>query len=717
MTTLTGKTPLEAINRFLFRQGVKPPEAQTLLDQGQTVTFKAGDKIDLPQGTFNPHLVIQGKLQVQGKAQFIETGDVISELFHEHAINSLVIVSNEATLMAFSQANPLLKKLGQRSYRNLVQHTPNGGASQNNNTLASVNRISASDNTVNLSLVGYTKLMFNDGFFTSQMIASALLLQLFMLAMPIFYMAIFNHVFGHQNLNTLNVMAIGMVLVLGLEVLCKHGRGLVMSNQLEWLDKVSIQNVLSRLAKLPALEQTNQITQGKLSTLVAELVRNNQVIATSILMSFMDGIFGLLLMGFLILLNPVLAIISISALIPILVITLFITPKIQHNQNQQQQVQQRLQLKITEVLQQAEGLKLANAANQAITDVTQQGFSAFENQTSSRFHRIAGLPLIGFFINLASVLTLYFGAHEVLEGRMSYGVYMAINMLSRTVLSTMQNFLQSIMQFKQASESANEMGRLLNSLEKSNQQNSLIQNRNYFTPEDIHGHLGVKNLSFTYADQNNLVFEHAQLSIKAGEKVVITGANGSGKTTLLRLLSGIVQPNNGQVTLDGMAVEEIQPDVLSQFVGGIFHRPAIVANTIKYNLLLANPNAPMQTVTQAIELVGLQEIFSKMPKGLETELAPFGSNVSTGVLARLALARLIIHNPEVMLIDEVINAIDPNSAREIIQSLFNLYPEKTMVIISADPNIQQMANTVYQIQNGQIIQGALVRNTQPKLVQ
>ena len=552
-----------------------------------------------------------------------------------------------------------------------------------------------------ISVFGYLQLLLSDSFFTSQMVLSSLLLQVFMLAMPVFYMTIFNHVFGHQNLNTLNVMAIGMVMVLLLETLCKHGRGFVMASQQEWLDKISLQSVLQSLVKLPALEQVKQVNQANFSNLLAELTRNNQVMATSLLMAFMDGIFGFLLLGFLLILHPVLAAISISSLVPMALIAIFVTPKLQKSQAQQQLAQQRLQLKLNETLQQAEGLKLANASTNAATTVTEQGFKSFEKQISSRFFKVQGIPLQGLFINAASVLTLYFGAHEVLEGRMSYGVYMAINMLSRTVLTTMQQLLQSLMQFKQASESVSEMGKQLTNVEEKLQaQNNHA--RSYFNPTDIHGHLGLQSLTYAYPDQNIKVFDNAQLIIKAGEKVVITGPNGSGKTTLLRLLSGIIHPLNGQATVDGMPIEEIAPDKLSEFVGGIFHRPAVVANTIKHNLLLSNPEATMQQVSQAISFVGLDAMISKMQNGLETELAPYGANLSTGVLARLGLARLLIHNPQILLIDEVINSIDPPSARQIIQSLINIYPEKTMVIVSPDPMIHQMVDKVYLIQNNQI---------------
>ena len=190
-----------------------------------------------------------------------------------------------------------------------------------------------------------------------------------------------------------------------------------------------------------------------------------------------------------------------------------------------------------------------------------------------------------------------------------------------------------------------------------------------------------KNLSFSYPNSKSL-FENLNLKIKQKEKIVLLGENGIGKSTLIDLLLNNLEVSNGNILLDNKDIQNIKNETLQSSIGLVEQEPVILSSSLKDNLLLANKSCDDSALLVALEKVGLLSWYETLEKGLDSRLSEDGKNLSGGQKQRLSIARLILQNPSIIVMDEPTSSVDKGFI-EIIDSLIDEnFKESTKIIIS-----------------------------------
>ena len=543
----------------------------------------------------------------------------------------------------------------------------------------------------------YAQQLLQDWHLTLQMVVSSALIELFAIGMPIFYMVIFDRVFGRQNLSTLNVMAIGMLLVVSADVLVKHLRSYVLSHQLESIDKSTLSLLLRQVLGAPLSVLSRGTMQG-VSERFPELFRMNQVIVTTLLTSSLDAVFSVFVVALLFILNPQMATLSLLPIVPMAILTLWSSPLVRKRGALFAAEQRKSQIQFSELVQHAETIHSVHAAEQLESRVMTGAVEGFTQGFSSRFDRVNGTQMQSFFTNLGSVVTLYFGALIVLEGKISFGAYMAINMLSRVVLGTLQRLLQQLSQYQEVRDTMQFCKELFSKTELNAEPEQGIQLPN------VRGDITVENVSFQYEPQQRQILQGLSLEIHAGEKIILTGQSGAGKTTLIRLLQRLYTPEPGTMLLDGMHLSHLDVASLRQHVGVALQKPAIFAGTFRENLLLGNPNVSTQELLEVMSLVELDELLAQMPKGLDTKLAPMGSNLSGGQVAKVALARTLLKKPTVLILDEALAALSFVSADALYTRLLERYANQTCIFVTDHIPLHHQANRILVLHEGKVVE-------------
>jgi ATP-binding cassette subfamily C protein CydC len=192
--------------------------------------------------------------------------------------------------------------------------------------------------------------------------------------------------------------------------------------------------------------------------------------------------------------------------------------------------------------------------------------------------------------------------------------------------------------------------------------------------------LRLNNISFRYSPQSNWVLKNFSLDLPQGKKIALMGSSGSGKTTLLQLLIRAYIPEQGEILLGNQAINQLNHDELLRCFGVLSQRSQLFAATIKNNLLIAKPQATEVELTAAIAFAGLTSLVQKLPEGINTWVGESGVKVSGGEARRIALARLYLKNPPILLLDEPTEGLDAETEREILTALLSFAKDKTLLM-------------------------------------
>ncbi len=193
--------------------------------------------------------------------------------------------------------------------------------------------------------------------------------------------------------------------------------------------------------------------------------------------------------------------------------------------------------------------------------------------------------------------------------------------------------------------------------------------------------LEVKDLSFRYGDGSKDVLQHLNLTFSSGEKVAILGKSGSGKTTLAHLLRGDLTPTTGSVTLNGYKTVDFSDDI-SNYIGVLQQTPYLFHTTLFNNLILGSPTTTTKEAWDVLERVGLKEMVEALPEGLMTMVDEAGTRFSGGERHRLALARILLKNPPIILLDEPTVGLDPLTESNLLDIFFRELQDKTIIWIT-----------------------------------
>lgn len=196
------------------------------------------------------------------------------------------------------------------------------------------------------------------------------------------------------------------------------------------------------------------------------------------------------------------------------------------------------------------------------------------------------------------------------------------------------------------------------------------------------------------------ILKGASLEVSRGQRIAIVGKSGSGKTTLLRIALGLIMPTSGRVLLNGEDVFRMSREKICETVGMLSQRSHIFSRTLRDNLLLAKPDATDEEIVRALELAGLKEFLEK--RSLDAHLGESGDFISGGERARIALARLVLRDPDLVIMDEPLEGVDKEVEREVVENIKKFVENKTLVIVSHRFSILSLADEFALLEDGRI---------------
>ena len=221
---------------------------------------------------------------------------------------------------------------------------------------------------------------------------------------------------------------------------------------------------------------------------------------------------------------------------------------------------------------------------------------------------------------------------------------------------------------------------------------------------ELNNAIELKNVWFSYQSDEYFSMKDLNLKIYAGKTTAIVGLSGAGKSTVADLVMGLIQPNEGEITVDDIPINKNFPGYWKDQIGYVAQETFLFNETIRLNLLLAQPKANEKDIIDALKLASANEFVSKLPEGLDTVIGDRGVKLSGGERQRLALARALLRKPSLLILDEATSNLDSKNEKKILKAIDDLHGEITILIIAHRLSTIENADYIYLIDEGQILE-------------
>lgn len=309
----------------------------------------------------------------------------------------------------------------------------------------------------------------------------------------------------------------------------------------------------------------------------------------------------------------------------------------------------------------------------------------------------AFIPLIRMVILLGFTATLFFGGLQTANGQLAVGTYSVLVFITQRLLWPLTNLGQTLDQYQRAMASTHRVMNLLD---------TPIAIQTGTVPLPVHavqGEVRLETVTFAY-NAHRPVVEGLSLHIPAGQTIAIVGATGSGKSTLVKLLLRFYEIQSGQITLDGQDIRNLNLRDLRRCIGWVSQDVFLFHGTVAENIAYGSFDVSLSDITQAAKLAEAHEFILRLPNGYDTIVGERGQKLSGGQRQRLAIARALLKDPPILILDEATSAVDNETEAAIQRSLEYITQNRTTIAIAHRLSTIRHADQIYVMESGNLVE-------------
>ncbi|NJN76336.1 MAG: ABC transporter ATP-binding protein [Synechococcaceae cyanobacterium RL_1_2] len=307
----------------------------------------------------------------------------------------------------------------------------------------------------------------------------------------------------------------------------------------------------------------------------------------------------------------------------------------------------------------------------------------------------AFIPLIRMLILAGFLAIMVFGGLEVTKGNLSTGTYSVLVFMTQRLLWPLTRLGQTLDLYQRAMASVD---RIMNLLDTPI---TIRSGDRELTPEQVKGEIQLSNISFGYSDRGTII-QDLSLTIPAGKTIAIVGSTGSGKSTLVKLLLRLYEIDQGTITLDGIDIKDITLTDLRKSIGLVSQDVFLFHGSVRENIAYGNPLLPEAEIIAAAKQAECHSFIESLPQGYDTIVGERGQRLSGGQRQRIAIARAILKNPPILILDEATSAVDNETEAAIARSLEIITRDRTTIAIAHRLSTIRHADQIYVMEQGQL---------------
>ncbi|MBP6289515.1 type I secretion system permease/ATPase [Aliarcobacter cryaerophilus] len=520
-----------------------------------------------------------------------------------------------------------------------------------------------------------------------------LFINIFALALPLFSMSVYDRVVPNNATETLFVLAIGVVIILLFDVFFKSVRNYIIEKVGKELGVYLEEELLKRVLSIQS--QYDNMLVGTKANLFRELALIKDFFATKSIVQVIDFPFFFLAVAVIFIISPMIALVPILIAILVLIFNFAMQVPISNLSKKNIENIQAKHSFLVETIQGSEIIKLSNARSTKLFN-----WRNIIAVTDSITHKIQSLNVFSMnlsqtVIQFVTLLVIIVGVFEIANKNLSVGGLIAVTILSsRAMVPVIQVSMMAI-KLKEIKESLNNINDFWH-LPLENDKNIEIG------LGEIKGNIEFKNVDFYYKNSKYPSLENCNIKIKEGERVGIIGQTGAGKSTFLRILTGLDSPTKGSVYLDGHEISTIHPIEIRQNIGVMPQDPFLFSGTLKENIELSTPISK-EKLMELIKITGLEDLVKKSGQGDGLQVGERGCNLSVGQRHLVALARALLNNPPILLLDEPTTGLDVGLEKTLITHMKEILNNKTLIVITHRFAALDLVDRVIVLNQGRVV--------------
>lgn len=524
---------------------------------------------------------------------------------------------------------------------------------------------------------------------------AAVIINIFALAIPLFSMNVYDRVVPNNAVETLWVLVVGIGLVLVFNLFLSTVRSYVVDTASKRVDiKLSAQ-IMERVLDLRMEARPSSVGSFASNLRSFESVRD--FIASASLTTLVDLPFILLFLFVLAWISPWMLIPPVIAIILVLIVSFAAQARMEAMTIKTFQAAAQRNAVLVESLTNIEAIKTLNAQGSVQR--------VWENSTEFLAYTTGKIKLISSFTvnfvqtvqQLVVVAVVVIGVYLIQDAALSMGGIIAASMISGRCLAPLGQVAGLMMQYQNARTSLGSIDSYMKMpVERE-------QGKEYVSRPVLKGAIEFRNVSFTYPSSKQSALEKLSFKITAGERVGIIGRIGSGKSTLEKLVLGLYQPSEGAVLVDGVDVRQIDPSDLRRAIGHVPQDAMLFYGSLKHNLLVGAPYASEEDMLRAAHLAGVNLFADQHPDGYDMLIGERGESLSGGQRQSIAVARAMIHQPAVLLLDEPSSNLDNQSEALLCSRLKESSVGKTLLLVTHRTSLLDLVDRLIVMDSGKIV--------------
>lgn len=520
-----------------------------------------------------------------------------------------------------------------------------------------------------------------------------LFINLFIILVPMYAMNVYNRVIPNFAVETFFVLSIGIVLIFLFDALFKMARVYILESMGKKIGTLLEEETLKRILLIQSGH--DHLLAGSKANLFREVTQIRDFFMSKSIAMALDLPFVFLTLLVIYLISPSIAVMTFVCALVVIGINLAFqvaifgwSKKLFHDGQMKHNF-------LFETIKGIETLKLNNAITKRLFKWRQLvNFYNFVN-LKIQMHSNVAMNLSAIVMQLATVLTLVIGVYEIQDKNLTIGALVALGILvSRAMIPVVNisTILMKYKEFKEALESINRFWHLPLETQKSIE----------IGVQTLEGEIEFNNVTYTYAGSKNPSLFNATFKIKAGEKVGFIGRTGAGKSTILKLLSGLDTPQTGTVHIDGHEINTLHPVELRSHIGIMPQEPFLFAGTLKDNIEIGI-NIGKERLIKLLKMTGLDELVKRSGEGENFQVGENGNRLSVGQRHLVGLARALINDPSIVILDEPTTGMDIGLEKEMVDHLKPMLQTKTLLVITHRFAALELVDRVIVVNNGRLV--------------
>ncbi len=524
---------------------------------------------------------------------------------------------------------------------------------------------------------------------------ASLLINMFAIASPLFVMNVYDRVVPNQAFDTLWVLAVGAFIVFSFDFLLKIVRGYFIDLAGKKSDILLSARIMERVMGLSMSVRPASV--GSFAKNLQEFESIREFITSSTVTALVDLPFTVIILFVIFILGGPVAIIPFAGMAIIGIYSYAIQGPLRNSVEKTLRSSSQKNATLIESLSGMEALKIAQAEGdvqykweKVVGHIATWGIKTkLLSSSASTFS-----AYIQQMANIGMVIT---GVYLITEGDLSMGGLIASVMLSGRCMAPMAQVAGLATRYNQAKSALDGLNQVMGMpMERSAE-------RDYVHRPDLKGNLEFDAVDFKYPEEEIHALRDITLNIKAGEKVAIIGRIGSGKTTIEKLILGLYEPESGAIRVDGVDLRQINPTDLRRCIGCVSQDITLFYGSIKDNITLGASYVDDAVLLRAAEIAGVTEFANKHPQGLDMNVGERGQNLSGGQRQSIAMARALLMDPPILVLDEPSSSMDNTTELRIKQQLTERSKDKTLILVTHKASMLELVDRLIVLDNGRIV--------------